>query len=419
KKLLSVKYQKRWCVIHEGIFYYYDGQLDRKQKGAFDLTGYKFFHLVGAENSFAFVKKGNRSFEFIASSRKDFAKWEEAMRVVNREDSKQSATSERHENYTKEKRKPRLPKGRAIPEIPEERPQAKVVNLPKRPPPPVPTSSVEEEDEDEFYMDPNEINDGGTPTLHHGANRRPPHKAVSTKGEADDDQEIDYLDVTEINSNPKKIISNSKSTPNPTIAHLLASASTRKKQKSVDNSDQEIDNGYAEFIADVKTKPEQSDDVGSDESDIYLDYGDDVDDMEDTHDSDSGRQMYAKPLKRNISADSAGKDSDSESSGEEPSDMYEDVDDVDVSSVVDDFNKTHSKPKREIPRPVISEDEDSFDNNDSRVSPSNGNSKSKEVPQMLNPLMQEMKQKMNIKEKPSRKPVQRRIVRKKLSIIAI
>lgn len=41
-KLFGNLFQKRFCVIHNGIFYYFDKESDKKQKGAFTLKGKPF-----------------------------------------------------------------------------------------------------------------------------------------------------------------------------------------------------------------------------------------------------------------------------------------------------------------------------------------------------------------------------------------
>ena len=36
---LMKRYQKRYCVIHNGIFYYFENTSSKKQNGAFTLSG--------------------------------------------------------------------------------------------------------------------------------------------------------------------------------------------------------------------------------------------------------------------------------------------------------------------------------------------------------------------------------------------
>lgn len=40
------KYQRRYCVIHDGVFYYYDNDASKKQNGAFHLKGESFKDLT-------------------------------------------------------------------------------------------------------------------------------------------------------------------------------------------------------------------------------------------------------------------------------------------------------------------------------------------------------------------------------------
>ncbi|XP_048728470.2 dentin sialophosphoprotein-like isoform X3 [Ostrea edulis] len=81
KKLLSVKYQRRWCVLHDSTLYYFDDPKDRRQKGAFSLIGYRFWH-GGSENSFSLVAKGKRTYDFICPTIEDFEKWKAAILAV-------------------------------------------------------------------------------------------------------------------------------------------------------------------------------------------------------------------------------------------------------------------------------------------------------------------------------------------------
>nr|XP_034317241.1 uncharacterized protein LOC105319674 isoform X2 [Crassostrea gigas] len=81
KKLLSVKYQRRWCVLHDSTLYYFDDPKDRRQKGAFSLIGYRFWH-GGTENSFSLVASGKRTYDFICPTIEDFEKWKAAIIAV-------------------------------------------------------------------------------------------------------------------------------------------------------------------------------------------------------------------------------------------------------------------------------------------------------------------------------------------------
>jgi len=52
-KVFSKTYQKRFCVISEGIFYYFDSPTAKKQSGAFYLSGK--YHLTLAVSVFIHV----------------------------------------------------------------------------------------------------------------------------------------------------------------------------------------------------------------------------------------------------------------------------------------------------------------------------------------------------------------------------
>ncbi|XP_062580170.1 uncharacterized protein LOC134242149 isoform X4 [Saccostrea cucullata] len=81
KKLLSVKYQRRWCVLHDSTLYYFFDPRDRRQKGSFSLIGYKFWH-GGTENSFSLVASGKRTYDFICPTSEDFEKWKAGILAV-------------------------------------------------------------------------------------------------------------------------------------------------------------------------------------------------------------------------------------------------------------------------------------------------------------------------------------------------
>lgn len=87
KGLLNTgKLQKRYCAVKGDIFYYYEREKDKKQKGAFRLTGYEFkpspdlvkdqskkdlcFELVGGEK---------RVYQFVAPSKDDFENWRKVL----------------------------------------------------------------------------------------------------------------------------------------------------------------------------------------------------------------------------------------------------------------------------------------------------------------------------------------------------
>ncbi|XP_046584538.1 src kinase-associated phosphoprotein 2-B-like isoform X2 [Haliotis rubra] len=80
--LLQSAYQKRFCVIQNKTFYYYEKSKDAKQSGAFFLEGYEFReapqHVKEAakkELSFEMVAPGKRSYQFLAESKEEFQVW--------------------------------------------------------------------------------------------------------------------------------------------------------------------------------------------------------------------------------------------------------------------------------------------------------------------------------------------------------
>lgn len=121
KRYLSVKYQKRWCVIHQDRFYYYESNTDKKPKGMFSLEGYTFFE---RENRLTFDLKcaGRRSFEFVCSSNAELKQWRKAIK---------SASLYRCGPTGKKKK---------VPDVP----------VPETPP-------LYQEEDDEIFADPNEI----------------------------------------------------------------------------------------------------------------------------------------------------------------------------------------------------------------------------------------------------------------------
>ncbi|XP_067686096.1 src kinase-associated phosphoprotein 2-like [Haliotis asinina] len=80
--LLQSAYQKRFCVIHNKTFYYYEKSKDAKQAGAFFLEGYEFREApqhvketAKKELSFEIVGSGKRSYQFLAESKEEFQAW--------------------------------------------------------------------------------------------------------------------------------------------------------------------------------------------------------------------------------------------------------------------------------------------------------------------------------------------------------
>ncbi|XP_067931447.1 src kinase-associated phosphoprotein 2-like isoform X2 [Watersipora subatra] len=80
-KMLS-PYQKRYCAIHEGIFYYFETAASKKQSGAFHIKEYEArpaYHLIKnvskKEGSFEMVSPGARSFQFLAKDFEEMKEW--------------------------------------------------------------------------------------------------------------------------------------------------------------------------------------------------------------------------------------------------------------------------------------------------------------------------------------------------------
>ncbi|XP_052778254.1 src kinase-associated phosphoprotein 2-like [Mya arenaria] len=79
--LLGPKLQQRFCVIHKGVFYYYEKQKDKKQCGSFKLEGYKFRNAPDIttkknqkELCFEIYSDDDtkRVYQFIAKNKEDF-----------------------------------------------------------------------------------------------------------------------------------------------------------------------------------------------------------------------------------------------------------------------------------------------------------------------------------------------------------
>lgn len=81
KKFMSVKYQRRWCVVYGNYFMYYFSPDDKEQRGSFSLSGYKFLPCPGfGEFGFSLVSKEKRPFEFLARNEEDFNRWKTAIK---------------------------------------------------------------------------------------------------------------------------------------------------------------------------------------------------------------------------------------------------------------------------------------------------------------------------------------------------
>ncbi|XP_063424583.1 uncharacterized protein LOC134708180 [Mytilus trossulus] len=81
KKLLSIKYQRRWCLVYGNLFLYYDSPEDKAQKGGFSLESYRFLHSPGhSPFGFSLVSQLKRKFEFMAPSKDEYINWENAIK---------------------------------------------------------------------------------------------------------------------------------------------------------------------------------------------------------------------------------------------------------------------------------------------------------------------------------------------------
>ncbi|XP_033754500.1 src kinase-associated phosphoprotein 2-B-like isoform X2 [Pecten maximus] len=88
--ILIPKLQKRWCVIKDDRMYYYESKKDKKQKGAFCLSGYSFQAAPDVvkeankkELSFEILCQGKRTYQFVALNTDDYNKWKSAIQRVN------------------------------------------------------------------------------------------------------------------------------------------------------------------------------------------------------------------------------------------------------------------------------------------------------------------------------------------------
>lgn len=78
---LKSAWQKRWCVLHKGIFYMYDGPKDKKQKDAFRIMGFEFRprddiskEARRKERCFE-LKNKDKVYEFCASDKEGLQQW--------------------------------------------------------------------------------------------------------------------------------------------------------------------------------------------------------------------------------------------------------------------------------------------------------------------------------------------------------
>ncbi|KAK7919397.1 hypothetical protein WMY93_010681 [Mugilogobius chulae] len=85
------EWQKRWCVIHKNIFYYFGGEKDKQQKGAFFINGYKAELVTNLRKDFKknacfeISAPGRRSFQFAASSPQDARDWVDEINFITKD----------------------------------------------------------------------------------------------------------------------------------------------------------------------------------------------------------------------------------------------------------------------------------------------------------------------------------------------
>jgi len=77
-KLFGNLFQKRFCVIHNGIFYYFDKESDKKQKGAFTLKDYEARPAaakIKKDGAFELVALAQRCYQFTAKDFETMKQW--------------------------------------------------------------------------------------------------------------------------------------------------------------------------------------------------------------------------------------------------------------------------------------------------------------------------------------------------------
>jgi len=85
KGLLST-WQKQYCVLHKCVLYCFKKPADKKQKGAFFVTGYEVVSApqnvkdtAKKEASFELVSPGKKTYQFCADNQEDFESWRDAI----------------------------------------------------------------------------------------------------------------------------------------------------------------------------------------------------------------------------------------------------------------------------------------------------------------------------------------------------
>ncbi|XP_041371813.1 SH3 domain-binding protein 2-like isoform X2 [Gigantopelta aegis] len=96
---LRSSYQRRYCIIEYGVFYYYINTTDKKQAGAFSLDGYKFHKAPylptdanKGEVSFELTGANRRTYQFLAESKTDMDEWRVAVEKFSGLNSKSKST---------------------------------------------------------------------------------------------------------------------------------------------------------------------------------------------------------------------------------------------------------------------------------------------------------------------------------------
>ncbi|XP_072313053.1 src kinase-associated phosphoprotein 1 [Eucyclogobius newberryi] len=85
------EWQKRWCVIHKNILYYFGNEKDKQQRGAFFVNGYKAELVNNLRKDFKknacfeLSAPGRRSFQFAASSPQDAREWVDEINFITKD----------------------------------------------------------------------------------------------------------------------------------------------------------------------------------------------------------------------------------------------------------------------------------------------------------------------------------------------
>ncbi|XP_077870402.1 src kinase-associated phosphoprotein 2-B-like isoform X2 [Saccoglossus kowalevskii] len=96
------KWQKRWCVVKDNIFYYYKKSTDKEQLNAFSLLGYEAKTASKKKKDFSFELSHSkeRCFMFIAPSKDDMDDWIKCINnVVNKLENADAIATEDDETY--------------------------------------------------------------------------------------------------------------------------------------------------------------------------------------------------------------------------------------------------------------------------------------------------------------------------------